>query len=135
MLLSILTGLALLWVLVALIIQPIWSARNDAIANIRTYETLTVRLRQAGTIVGRASAQRSGSPAEILSASAAEAGIASVITSGSDHFQVALSDVPYDVVLRWVADVERSSHLRFTAMRLERRLAKGVVSAQFEVRG
>lgn len=135
MLLSILFAMAFLWGLMALVIQPIWSARTQTLADIRTYQALTLRLRQAGTLGAKPVPQRSGSPATILSASAAEVGLAPVVTPEGDHFRVALSDAPYDVVLRWVADIERSSNLRFTGMRLERRPASGMVSARFEVRG
>ena len=133
-LLAVLGTIALLWVLIVLIVQPIWAARNETIANIRSYESLTARLRLSGTITQKV-VQRSGSPASILSASAAEVGLAPLIIPDRDQYRVTLTDAPYDVVLRWVANVEQTSHLRFSAMRLERRPATGFVAAIFMVRG
>ena len=134
-LLGVLGGLALLWVSVVLIAQPLWNARSAAVAEIRTYDSLGARLAQAGPLNGRKIAQRGGSPANILTASAAEVGLAPQITPEGASYRVVLSDAPYDAVIQWVAEVERGSHLRFVGMRIDRRPVRGYVSASFVVRG
>lgn len=134
-LLAILAGLASLWIFSILVVEPLWTARQEAIANIRTYDDLSVRLRQAGTLGGPRVAQRSGSPATILTTSAAERGLAPVITSDAAGYRVVLADVPYEMLIRWIADVERSSSLRIITSRIDRQPTPGFVSAQLTVRG
>jgi len=134
LLLGVLAALAISWALIVLVIQPIWTLRREAIVNLQTYEALNARLR-AGATIGGGVAQRQGSPAAILSASATAFGLAPQITPDRDRFRAVLTDAPYEEVMRWVADVERTSPLRFETMRLQRRPAKGFVSAEFQVHG
>lgn len=124
-----------LWVTISLVILPLQRARAEALADIRTYEGLTTRLRSAGAIGAQpATAQLAGPPAAILSTSAAPLGIVPVVQSDGADIRVTVSDAPYDALLRWIAAVEDGSRLRVIQMRLDRRPASGFVSAELLVR-
>ncbi|TAK15472.1 MAG: type II secretion system protein M [Rhizorhabdus sp.] len=126
-----LTALAL----ISLVVLPLQRARAEALADIRTYEGLTARLRSAGTIGAQpATVQLAGPPAAILSTSAAPFGIVPVVQGDGADIRVTVGDAPYDALLRWIAAVEQGSRLRVTRMRLDRRPASGFVSAQLTVR-
>ncbi len=133
-LLGIIAGLLLAWLLAVLVVLPLQRARAEALADIRTYESLNARLRTAGPLGGAGQPQASGSPVTILSTTAAPFGVVPVVNADGDGFRVTIGDAPYDAVLRWIAAVEQSSRLRVTMMRLDRRPASGFVSAELKVR-
>ncbi len=133
-LVAILAALFLLWFGVSFIVRPLWAAHDRAMIQIHSYEDLRDRLRHAGSLGGVSVAQRAGSPTTILSASAAELGLAPTVTPDGERFRVVIPDAPYDSVIGWIANVEQSSNLRFVAMRIERGPATGMVSAEFTVR-
>jgi len=129
-------GLAVLlglWVLVSMVMLPVQRARAQALSDIRTYESLAARLRGAGPL-GQAPAQATGSPAQILSASAAQFGVMPVVNSDGSGFRVTVADAPYESLVRWIAAFERTSTLRVTRLRLDRRPSSGFVSAELAVR-
>lgn len=124
-----------LYVLVAVVILPIQRARAQALSDIRTYEALNTRLRAAGSLgQGPAQPQANGSPAAILSTSAARFGVVPVVNDAGDGIRVTVADAPYEAVIRWIADVEQTSRLRFVRMRIDRRPSSGFVSADLMVR-
>lgn len=133
-LLGIVAGLLLAWLLAVTAVLPLQRARAEALADIRTYESLNARLRSAGPLGSGAQPQASGSPVTILSTTAAQFGVVPVVNADGAGFRVTIGDAPYDAVLRWIAAVEQSSRLRVTAMRLDRRPASGFVSAELKVR-
>ena len=130
-----LAAILALYVLVAMVILPVQRARARALSDIRTYEGLSARLRGAGPL-GQAPAQpqASGSPAAILSASAARFGVVPVVAEGGDGLRVTVADAPYESLLRWIAEVEQTSRLRVVRLRLDRRPSSGFVSAELTVR-
>lgn len=134
-LLGLLGGLLTLWLVAATVVLPLQRARAAALADIRTYESLTARLRSAGTLgAGPAPAMASGSPNAILSNSAAQFGLLPVVNSDPAGLRVTVADAPYESLIRWIASVEQTSSLRVIRMRLARRPAGGVVSADLLVR-
>ncbi len=133
-LLGILGGLLALWLLAVAVVLPIQRARAAALADIRTYENLTARLRSAGTIGAAPQVQASGTPNMILSSTASQFGVVPVINSDVAGLRVTVADAPYDAVIRWIASVEQSSSIRVVKMRLMRRPASGFVSADLLVR-
>lgn len=129
-----LAAILALYVLVAMVILPVQRARAQALSDIRTYEGLSARLRSAGPIgSGPAQPQANGSPAAILSASAARFGVVPVVNEGGDGIRVTIADAPYESLLRWIDEVERTSRLRVIRMRLDRRPSSGFVSAELTV--
>jgi general secretion pathway protein M len=130
-----LAAILALYILVAMVILPVQRARAQALSDIRTFEGLTVRLRGAGPL-GQAPAQpqANGSPAAILSASAARFGVVPVVNPDGDSFRVTIADAPYEAVVRWIVDVEQTSRLRVIGLRLDRRPSSGFVSAELTVR-
>lgn len=124
-----------LWLLAVAVVLPIQRARAEALADIRTYEGLTSRLRSAGAIGSQpSSVQLAGSPATILATSAAPFGIVPVVSGDDAAIRVTVADASYESVLRWIAAVEQSSRLRFVRMRLDRRPTSGFVAAELMVR-
>lgn len=122
-------------VLVYGVVKPLQAARADALADIRTYETLNARLRAAGPNLKAAAPQRTGPPAELVSQAATAHGFQVQATAAPAGAGVAVTaaGVPYDAALAWVADVERSSTLRPSRVVLTRAAAGRVdLQASFE---
>jgi general secretion pathway protein M len=135
-LLAVLGALVALAAIAKLAVEPLQSARATALADIRTYETLTARLRAAGPALGQQPAvvRRSGDPATIINASAAEFGVTVLRQEATDGaIRLTLSDVPFDAIVRWLADLERSSDLRLVDIRMERRPSPGLVAAELSL--
>lgn len=128
--LGVMLGLLLL---VFAVVQPLQTARADALADIRTYETLTARVRAAGTLVPKGSQpQRSGSPTEAAQAAAGEAGIVANIAQSDAGLTAQVADAPYEGVVGWIANVERTTPLRTRKVELRKGGAPGRVSASVE---
>jgi general secretion pathway protein M len=120
--------------LVFVVVQPLQAARAAALADIRTYETLTARVRAAGTLVPKGSQpqQRSGTPAEVAQAAAGEAGITANIVPGEAGLTAQIAEAPYEAVVGWIANVERTTPLRARKVELRKDAAAGRVSASVE---
>jgi len=133
-LIGITLGLLIVWLLVSAIVLPIQRTRAAALADIRTYESLSARIRNAGGLGDRpAQPEAGGSPTAILSATAAQYGIVPVVNGEAAGLRVTVADAPYDGLIRWIAAVEQSSRLRIMKMRLTRGTASGLVSADLTV--
>lgn len=126
-------ALALLVVTMTLIVRPLQSARAQAIADIRTYETLSARIRAAGPGFTGAR-RREGAPEAVIAASAAEFGLAARPTAEAGMIRVAVADAPFESLVRWIAEVERSTDLRVRRIRIETNGAPGRVSAAMSFR-
>jgi general secretion pathway protein M len=70
MMLGVLGALLLAAVLVFGVIKPLQSARAEALADIRTYETLTARIRAAGTLGAVDTEAARARPRQVVSSSA-----------------------------------------------------------------
>jgi general secretion pathway protein M len=116
-------------VLVYGVIKPLQSARADAIADIRTYETLNARILAAGTLTGRPAPRRQGAPLQIASTSAAAIGLISTPEAIPGGVRVTVTDANYDNLMAWLADLVATSDLRATRVAIERGKAPGRVSA------
>jgi general secretion pathway protein M len=127
-LIGVAAALALLVATMTLIVRPLQSARAQALADIRTYETLNARIRAAGPGLTGAR-RREGPPQAVLAASAAEFGLAVRPGAGAGIVRVVLPDAPFDSLVRWIAEVERSSDLRVRRISIEQNGAPGRVIA------
>lgn len=122
-------------VLVYGVIRPLQAARAEALADIRTYETLNARIRAAGTLgPSTLPPQRSGAPQDILTQSAAAFGLVIQVETVPGGVRATVADAPYDAVVNWMADVARTSSLAATRVDLQRRDAPGRVFASVEYR-
>jgi general secretion pathway protein M len=131
-LVSVLGGLLAFAVLVYGVIKPLQAARADALADIRTYETLSARIRAAGTLTAVRPARRQGAPAQIVSSSATSFGLTAVPEVIPDGVRVAIADASYDTLMAWLADLGASSDLRVKRLSIQRRPAAGRVSASMD---
>lgn len=120
--------------LVFLVVQPLQAARADALADIRTYETLTAQVRAAGVLTpqGAKPQLREGAPDAAAQAAASEAGIVATIAPSGAGLTAQVADAPYEAVLGWIANVERTTPLRARKVELRKGGAVGRVSASVE---
>ncbi|ODP39428.1 type II secretion system protein GspM [Sphingomonas turrisvirgatae] len=121
-------GLLAALILVFGVVKPLQAARAQALADIRTYETLTARVRAAGVLVpaGARPAQRSEPPAQAVQNIAREAGLTAAV---APDMTTTLAEAPYEAVLGWIANVERTTSLRARRVELRRGAAAGRVLA------
>lgn len=127
-------GLLAALILVFGVVKPLQAARAEALADIRTYETLTARVRAAGVLVP-ASARpqlRAGAPAQAVEAAAREAGLTVAVTPGGAGLAAQVAGAPYEAVVGWIANVERTTTLRVRRVELLRGGAVGRVNATVE---
>lgn len=126
--LGVILGVALLLIL---IVRPLQDARSKALADIRTYETLSARLRAAGGNIGQTGVTRTGPIAGIVTTSAAQFGIAvQRLEPEGNGVRVAIAEAPFDQTLRWLADLERTSAVRIVQVKLDRRPTPATVEAE-----
>lgn len=121
-------------VLVFGIVKPLQAARAEALADIRTYETLTARVRAAGVLTpqGAQPQTREGPPADAARAAASDAGITANITPDGAGLTAQVAESPYEAVIGWISDVERTTPLRARRVELRKGGAAGRVSASVE---
>lgn len=131
-LIRILGALLILAALHLAVLRPMLTLRSSAVQDITTYEALNARLRAAPP--QRQAQRRTGSAIAIASGSASALALslaASVETGSGARFT--LTDAPFDLVMRWIAEVEQSSALRVRAVRLRRGADAGLVSGEVEL--
>ena len=127
-----LTGLALFLaalVLVFGVVKPLQAARAQALADIRTYETLNARLRAAGTLSTAPRPRRPASPIEAVRESAAGQGLSPAVEATSNGVRATVADGSYDAVMAWIADTGATTPLRVTTVSIRSLGSPGRVSA------
>ena len=135
-LLTALAGTAVLVLLLLAIYRPMAAARAQAQADIRTYEVLAAQLRIAGPELARLRAMdRSAAPA-LVSRTAAGYGIAigRVETAGG-AVQVTLQNADFTQLVQWLVQLESTSTLRVSSIRIQRTAAAGIVNARIALKG
>lgn len=127
-------GLLAALILVFGIVKPLQAARAEALADIRTYETLTARVRAAGVLVAPAQRPqlRAEPPAQAVEAIAREAGLTATVAPGGAGLTAQVAQAPYEAVIGWIATVERSTPLRVRRVELVKGGAPGRVNASVE---
>ncbi|WP_066662896.1 MULTISPECIES: type II secretion system protein GspM [unclassified Sphingomonas] len=121
-------------VLVFGIVKPLQGARADAIADIRSHETLAARVRAAGTLVAPGTQPKlaDGPPIEAAQAAASAAGLTVTLTPGGAGATGQVAEASYEAVVGWIAAVERTTVLRARRVDLTKGSAPGRVSANVE---
>lgn len=121
-------GLLAALILIFGIVKPLQAARAEALADIRTYETLTARVRAAGVLVPASArpALRAEPPLEAIQAIAREAGLTASV---APDLTATVADAPYEAVIGWIANVERTTPLRARRVDLRKGGAPGRVVA------
>lgn len=132
-LIGVLSVLLALAVLVYGVVKPLQAARAQAIADIRTYETLSARVRAAGTLSATPAARRQGAPAQVATSSAAAVGLSIAPETTPDGVRVTLASVPYDTLLAWIADLNATSDLRVRRLSVRRGAVAGHVAASVDL--
>jgi len=121
-------------VLVFGIVKPLQGARADALAEIRSHETLAARVRAAGTLVAPGTQPRlsDGPPIEAAQAAASAAGLSVTLTPGGAGATGQVAEASYEAVVGWIAAVERTTVLRARRVEMTKGSAPGRVSANVE---
>ena len=130
LLLGALSATGIFALLLVMVIAPLRAVRADAFADIRSASLLEARLRTGGAGLAPAGRFRSGTGSAIVtdSASAARLAIQRIEPEGNAT-RVVLADAPFDQVLGWIAEIEQTSKLRTSEVKIERKGAAGIVSA------
>ncbi|MBX3593285.1 type II secretion system protein GspM [Sphingomonas sp.] len=130
-----LATLIVVLILIFGIIRPIQAARADAIADIRTSETLTARVIAAGVLAPASArpAMRGGAPIDMADASAQATGITATFNPIADGLTAEIADAPYQAVIGWIADIERTTPLRVRRLTMSPGGATGRVRASVEL--
>ncbi len=116
-------------VLVFGIVKPLQAARASALQDIRTYETLTARIRAAGTLSTGQPQRRQGSPADVINGSTPAFGLAATVAPISGGARATIADASYDSVMAWLADLAATSNLRIKRVDIQKATAPGRVRA------
>ncbi len=121
-------------VLVFGIVKPLQGARADAIADIRSHETLAARVRAAGTLVAPGTQPKlsEGPPIEAAQTAASAAGLSVTLTPGGAGATGQVAEASYEAVVGWIAAVERTTVLRARRVEMTKGSAPGRVSANVE---
>lgn len=122
-------------VLVYGVVKPIQAARAQALAEIRTYETLSARIRAAGTLTPASGPRRQGAPASVVSAAATSFGLVATTEPIPGGVRATIADGSYESVMAWLADLGASSSLGARRVAIQRRPAPGRVSATVDFGG
>lgn len=135
MMLGVLAALLAGVVLVYGVVKPLQSARASALQDIRTYETLTARIRAAGTLSAAQPQRRQGSPSDVILGSAPGFGLTATVAPVPGGARATIADGTYDSVLAWLADLSATSSLRVRRVDIQRRAEPGRVSATVDFGG
>ncbi len=121
-------------VLVFGIVKPLQGARADAIADIRSHETLAARVRAAGTLVAPGTQPKlsEGPPIEAAQAAANAAGLSVTLAPGGAGATGQVAEASYEAVVGWIAAVERTTVLRARRVEMTKGGAPGRVTANVE---
>ena len=130
-----LAGTAALVLLIGGIYRPLADARARALADIQTYEVLAAQLRIAGPELARLRAiDRSGSPA-LVSSSASSFGLTLGRVEPADGVvRVTVQDADFTRLMQWLVQLESTSMLRVSDIRIDRQSTPGIVNAQIGLR-
>lgn len=129
MMLGVLAALLAGVVLVYGVVKPLQAARASALQDIRTYETLTARIRAAGTLSAGQPQRRQGSPNDVILASAPGFGLNPTVAPLPGGARATIADGSYDSLLAWLADLSATSGLRIKRVDIQRTAAPSRVSA------
>lgn len=135
-LLMALGGTALLVLLVLAIYRPLADARARAVADIRTYEVLAAQLRIAGPELARLRAMdRSAAPALVTRTASGYGLTLGRVEPAGGALRVSLQNADFTQLVQWLVQLESTSTLRVSSIRIERTAAPGIVNAQIALKG
>ena len=119
-------------VLIYGMIKPLQSARAEALSDIRTYETLSARIRAAGTLGAPSAPRRQGPPAQVVSSSATSFGLVAAPEALPGGVRATIADGTYESLIAWLADLSATSDLRVRRLSIQRRPTAGRISASVD---
>jgi general secretion pathway protein M len=130
-----LAGTAALLLVVLAIYKPLADTRARAVADIHTYEVLAAQLRIAGPELARLRAiDRSASPATVTSSASSFGLTVSKLEPQPGFIRVSLQNADFTKVIQWLVQLETSSTLRVSQVRMDRQNVPGIVNAQITLK-
>jgi general secretion pathway protein M len=130
-----LASTATLVLLIMAIYKPLADTRSRAMADIHTYEVLAAQLRIAGPELARLRAiDRSASPATVASSASSFGLTLSRIEPQEGFIRVSLQDADFTKVVQWLVQLESTSTLRVSQVRMDRRPTPGFINAQITLK-
>ena len=126
-----LAGTAAILLIIAGIYQPLRDARARAVADIHTYEVLSAQLRIAGPELARLRAiDRTASPGIISSSGSAFGLTLARVEPKDDLVRVTLEDADFTKIIQWLVQLESTTTLRVSNIRVDRQATPGIVDTQ-----
>jgi general secretion pathway protein M len=124
-------SLVILWVVFALVWQPLWAHRAALDAAIVHTDQMLARVLRLPPPSDMPPVSTDDRPlAVIATATAQDMGLqVRRLQPQGDAVQVGIEDAPFDFVLLWIAALERDHALRLTDLTLSRRPSPGTVAA------
>lgn len=129
LLLGVLSALLACAIFVGLIVQPLRAMRAADLVAIQAYDMIAARVRTLPPGGAPAASGRSGDIAAIIGSSAPQFGLNARGVPAGQGLRVQLAGVEYDALIRWLADLARTSDVRVARMMLVRAAAPGTVDA------
>lgn len=135
MLLAGLTLLALIAILWLIILQPLLSARTQALYEIRVYSAVTTQLAGAAPVSAQGPTLAPGPLEQTLPALAQQFSLTPDRVAVDDQvLNVAISNARYDSVTPFLAALESSGRVTLQSVTMTRLGSPGLVDVMFEVR-
>ncbi len=124
-------GTAALVLLIVGIYRPLSDVRSRALADIRTYEVLAAQLRIAGPDLARLRAIDRAASQDAVTRTASTFGVAVArVETGEGVIRVSLQDADFTKMVQWLVQLESTSTLRISDVRIDRQARPGIVNAQ-----
>ncbi|MFN3311976.1 MAG: type II secretion system protein GspM [Hyphomonas sp.] len=134
LMLSVMAGLLAVWVVYALVWQPINDRRGALNDRIDRYATALVLLHSAPMVPVPVAQTDSRPVATILTESAAAFGLSILrLEPEGTGARLVLQETPFETVIQWIDALESQNALRLTLLEMTRRPAPGVVTATLSV--
>ena len=130
-----LAGTAAIILIIMGIYQPLRDARARAVADIQTHEVLSSQLRVAGPELARLRGiNRSASPGIVSSSASAFSLSLARVEPQQGLVRVTIENADFTKIIQWLVQLETTTTLRVSDIRLERQASPGMVNARIGLR-
>lgn len=124
-------GTAAIALLIIAIYRPLSNARSRAVGDIHTYEVLAAQLRMAGPEVARLRAlDRRAAPAAVTTSASAFGLSVSRLEQQDGLLRLSLQDADFTKLIQWLVQLETTTTLRVSEIKVERGSTAGLVNAE-----
>ena len=122
-------ALLVVWAVVALVWQPLWASRAGLVDSLLRTDQMLARVQHLPPPSGTAPVTDDRPLSVIATTTAGDMGLqVRRLQPQGNAVQVQIEDAPFDLVLLWIAALERDHGLRLSDLTLTRRPAPGTVA-------